>query len=333
MEYRNLSREEVALYITEPKKTAIFGHVNPDGDCVGSALALKALVEHGGGEAVCFVPGGLPAHLAFLPGSETVQDANAFTGDFDRIVTVDAASPAQLGDVFAAIKDRIDFTVDHHEACTRYADGLVDGGAAAAGEIVYDIGKAIEMRLRRALPSAYFACVYAAIASDTGGFRFSNTTPETHARAADLLSRGIDHAEINRRLFDAKSPSELAVLRLSYEKLELRQDGRLSLILATNEQITALGADRDALGCMIDVARSVGTALVALSMRQDEADPTVYKISARANADLDVASICASVGGGGHRRAAGCRIKAPSPEAAKDAAEALFAPLLSPKTV
>ena len=313
-DFRALTEREVIDILRVPAPTLVLFHVRPDGDAVGSAFALSLWLSAMGSPAFCLSEDEVPEYLRFL--SDGLQESTrlpAVPAAFEnaRVISVDTPSPAQLGYLFEKFGDRVTLMIDHHGKGTPYADHYIRPEAAAAGEIVYDLiaASGVDMPPRSA------TLLYAAISADTGGFRFSNTTKETHLRAAALLDAGIDAAEINRRLFDCKSYKTLLAERTGFDHLHLFADGRVAIITIPYEVRAALGLSEEHMATLIDMARSVAGVDVAAALRQSEPGGS-YHVSLRANADVDVSAIAAVFGGGGHKRAAGCGI------AAKDADEA-----------
>ena len=338
-EFPALSLEALADALPSFGRTLILGHVNPDADCIGSALALSEMLRVLGKETQVVCPTPLPAYVSFLPSlmgltPEELAPGAVDADRFDTVVSVDVASPNQLGDL-AVLIPRIRFMVDHHGKGTPFAPCHVDPNAAAAGEILTSLYRLLRGRgILPGLPDTA-RCLYCAIVGDTGGFQFSNTTPATHRAAAELvdeISRDAaltgkpDPAELCRKLLAERSLSDLRARALAVRNLKLFCGGRLAAVLFTTEMLREEGLTEEDLGGAVDIPRSVSGAAVAVTLRQNPADPRKFRLSSRANEDVDCASVCASFGGGGHRRAAGCTIEAASPEEAfRTAVEAFSA--------
>ena len=310
---KKLSFSEVCDRLSEKKNTVILFHVRPDGDAVGSALAMKLLLEAAGSRAWCLCANEIPQRLAFL--SEGIQTSalyESMPADFtaERIISVDTASSAQLGDMYEKFGDKIDFMIDHHSKGEPYADCYIASDAAAAGEIVFDISREMLARgVIKAIPEKMDFCLYAAISSDTGCFKYSNVTPKTHICSAELLKSGIDTAQINRLLFDSKSMEVLAVEKAGFDTLKMFHNGKIAVVFFTYQMKQKLGVLDEHLETLIDVARSVEGVDVAVAIRQPGPEKT-FRVSTRSSNAVDVSAVCAYFGGGGHIRAAGCTIVA-----------------------
>ena len=314
MKYFNkLSFTQVCDRLAERKNTLVLFHVRPDGDAVGSALALKLLLEAIGSRVWCVCANEIPQRLAFLgEGVQTSTLISSVPNDFkaERVITVDTASATQLGELNKHFEGKIDFMIDHHAKGEPYADYYVASDASAAGEIVFDISREMLKRgVVDKIPPKMDFCLYAAISSDTGCFKYSNVTPKTHICSAELLNPGIDTAEINRLLFDSKSMEVLAVEKAGLDTLKMFHNGKIAVVFFTYQMKQKLGVLDEHLETLIDVARSVEGVDVAVAIRQPGPDKT-FRVSTRSSNAVDVSAVCAYFGGGGHVRAAGCTIVA-----------------------
>jgi phosphoesterase RecJ-like protein len=313
--YQSLGLQAALERLLVPQPTCILFHVHPDADAVGSAFALAAFLESQGSPCYCLCADEVPARLSFLTKGlqESVLPASLPDGfERARFISVDTASPSQLGALYALYGDRVSLMIDHHETGTPYADHLIVPNAAACGEIVYDLIAASG----KEASSACSSLLYAAISGDTGGFRFSNVTKETHLRAATLVESGVDVAEISHKLFCVKSFPVLRAERLGFDKLHLYDKGKvgISAISFEDKQFNKLSDEH--LSTIVDVIRSVEGVEIAVLIRQIEKE-RMFRVSMRANVDFDVAVVCAKFGGGGHRRAAGATLEAKDVEEAE----------------
>ena len=316
--YRRLTLGETVDILMERKNTLILCHARPDCDTIGSGLALKKLLEAAGMKAHCLCMNEIPHRLEFLPSCQDSFLPENIPSDFgaERVISVDTASPAQLGDLREEYLGRVEMMIDHHGRGEQYADGFILPTASAAGELIFDISR--EMLRRGAvneIPKDVDICLYAAISSDTGCFRFSSVTPRTHLIAAELLRSDIDAGELNHKLYDSKPFPQLKAEQLGFEAMKLYEDGGIAIIPFTYEMKTENGIEDQYTETLVDVARSIEGVEVAIAIRQPR-DAGIFRCSMRSNSDFDVSKLCASFGGGGHVKAAGCTIEATSIEAA-----------------
>ncbi len=320
-EFKSLSFFALCERLREPKSTLIICHARPDGDAIGSAFALKMILNLIGIEAYCLCEDEVPRRLKFLTASiQSGSLADALPEGFapERVITVDTASPSQMGKLAGYFSDKVDLMIDHHKNGIVYADCYIDENAAATGEIIYKVAEALLRDGGIALPLDLCRCLYAAISSDTGCFKYSSVTPSTHIAAASLVKSGIDSAQINRLLFDAKSPERLRAERVALQNLKITDDGKIAYAVLSYEDAVREGVDFEELDALVDTARCVEGISVAFSVKQREAGGE-FRVSMRSEGRTDVAAVCARFGGGGHTKAAGCAVDAPTANEAADA--------------
>lgn len=317
--YAALSARQVADRLKQPKNTVILLHARPDGDAVGSAVALKLLLEALGSRAVCVCANDIPHREAFL--LDGVQESlleSAIPADFDvaRVVAVDTASPAQMGTLADAWLDRVDMMIDHHGTGTPYADGWIDPTASATGEMIFALSRLwLDDGSLKRIPMRAEEAMFTAIASDTGGFRYSNVTPTTHLCAAELIRAGVDTATVNHRLFECKPYELMRAEQVGFGAMRRYFEGKVTVIPMTYEMKTANGLGDSVMDTLVDVARMVEGTELAISIRQMTAEGR-FRVSTRSNGAFSAAALCASFGGGGHEKAAGCTVEAESSDAA-----------------
>ncbi len=298
--------DEAAAYLRTADNCLIYTHTNPDADTIGSAGTLALALRKLGRRARVFCADALPARLSFL---RDAAGADLFTHEQDAAATplsVDVASENQLGISEAPL---FMLSVDHHAvnriACERL---LLKDDYPAAGEIVYELLCALGIPLDRTLATL----LYAAISSDSGGFRYSSTRPQTHLCAAKLLGTGIDFAKINRLLFETKSEVQTALEKAAYNRLELHCGGKLAVVALDEALMNELGASESDVDCVNQIPRQLAGVEVSAVLRPTKGGT---KVSLRSNEFFDVAAFAASLGGGGHIHAAGCRFALPVAEA------------------
>ena len=305
--------DELIAELEAPLDTLIIFHRNPDADAVGSAFALRNVFEQLGSFARCICQDEVPEYLQFLT-SDTQESVlpDAVLADFEpaRIVSVDTASLSQMGTLAEAFGNRVDVMIDHHGGNEAYgAASYIRSGAAATGEIIFDVIKKLASEERIVIDEEMCVDLYAAISGDTGCFRYSNVTPKTHLRAAELVASGIDCAEINRRLFENKSLERLRAQSAAISNMELFADGKIAVVTFPYALKAALGLGDEDLGALVDTPRSLSGVEVALCIRQPLPEGK-FRVSARSNGTYDVAELCRKFDGGGHAKAAGCTLTA-----------------------
>ena len=310
----SLSESEVAQRLFDAGSVLILFHINPDGDAIGSAFALKHTLLSLGKSAWCICAFEAPERLLFAlsDSQESVLPSNIPEGmEFDLVVSVDTASPSQLGDLYEIYKDKIDIMIDHHGKGTPYADNYVLPGASSCGEVLCSVIDRLLSMAKAEMPKRVSELIYTAISSDTGCFRYSNVSPSTHILAARLIESGVDGADINHRLFGIKSLKQMQVEHAGFERMNFYSGGRIAIITFPYDLKAQYGATDENLETLVDVARCVKGVEVAAVIKQPT-EENKFRVSMRSSCDFDVSEVCAHYGGGGHVRAAGCTLTSDS---------------------
>lgn len=311
-EFKRLSLGELCDILCENKRTLIVYHVRSDADAVGSAFALRQLLTLMGIPSLCACADEVPERLRFISDDSqgSVLLDTEVDIDHERVISVDSASPAQLGKLFDDLKRDVDIMIDHHAMGTVYADCYIEPDASATAEIIYKIAKELVNRGDiEYLPINFYNYVYAGISSDTGGFRFSNASPTTHRIAAELIEAGVDAAAINHLLFSSKSSKQIKAEGEASRRVNFYCSKTVAVAAIPYSTIYTLGLDEESMETVIEIPRSIAGVKVAVAIRQPSSE-NKFKVSMRSADDFDVSRVCAAFGGGGHKRAAGCTVEA-----------------------
>ena len=309
----NITFDEVVALFKEQDDFLILCHTNPDEDTLGSAYALYLSLLKLGKRAklLCDMPisrrsSSVVDGSVFEPFDVECFDVEAFKGY--TVVSVDVASSNMLGFLKKHFADRTDLKIDHHAIGEDFAKyNFVDAECGACGMILYRVITALGVMDKEIASSLYMA-----ISADTGGFRYSNTTAETHRIAAALLDVGADGTAVNEALFETKSKTDFAALQLGLSKLRYLCGGLVSLMSISNADKEAVGIDDRDLGELPSIARQPEGVLLGLVLKQTDGDGKRFKLSTRSREGFDAAALCQVFGGGGHVRAAGATIFADS---------------------
>lgn len=295
--------EQIARLIKNADSIIVITHIAPDGDALGSAFALGLAFESIGKKVSVYLEEPVPRMLDFLPGKHLVVDNT--DGTWDLAVCVDTSDLNRLGKgshIYKATLKRV--VIDHHTTNDMKADGLwIDKKAAAAGEMVYSLMKHMNIKLNHDIAIN----LYTAIATDTGGFRYSNTRSETHLIAADLLTFDIPFADVAKKVFDTVSYSKMELMKKTMQNLTLHCNGKVAVSWLLNDDITTVNAQPDDFEGLVNIGRNLEGVEVSLFLREEK--PNYYKGSLRANDYVDVAEISSIFSGGGHMRAAGFSVE------------------------
>lgn len=279
-------------------------HVSPDGDAVGSILAM-GLALNGMGKRVTMACGDpVPGQMAFLPGADKVVNAGALAGKtFDAALAVDTATPERMGACWDAFSGTpLNMQIDHHGDNSRYARfNAVDGGASAAGCLVRRFMKALDLPLTREIG----ACLYCAISTDTGNFRFQNTTSEAFSIMAEIMETGMDLPGVARPVHQLREVPHLRLLGRALGSLRFFAGGRGARMTLTLADYAAAGALPEHNSMIVNYAMDIPG--VEMAFLAEEKEEGMVKASLRCLPPYDVARIARKFAGGGHRLASGLR--------------------------
>jgi len=333
----NTTINELARWLGPKRNVVVLTHTKPDGDAVGSTVAIaRALNIAAGGSAAGFsgvasraeawYSGPLPAWFGAATGglkTRVIESADAIPAiEPDAIVIADTGSWAQLETFDAWLRERSDrvCVIDHHlKGDPEVADRrVIDASAAAACSIVAPLCvRILGAASPSALPPEVVEPLYMGIGTDTGWFRHSNVTPDTMRLVADLLETGIDHEAIFQRIEQQERPSRLRLLARALASLELERDGSLAIMTLRRKDFEEAGASPGESGGFLDIVKTVEIVRVAALLTEavppDDPSAPLTKISLRSKGGpelIDVNKVAASLGGGGHAQAAGARVAA-----------------------
>ncbi|SDA22859.1 phosphoesterase RecJ domain-containing protein [Ruminococcus sp. YE71] len=290
---------ELKKYLDEHDRYLILTHKSPDGDTVGCGFGLCSMLRRMGKQANVTNSEPFPDRYSFLYEGYYTQDFEPQT-----IIAVDIADEQLLGSGLSQYAGRIDLCIDHHISNKMFAkETVLDASAAAAAQIIFAFAEdqGIELNDIEAM------CLYTGIATDTGCFKFSNTTPDTHIAAAKLMGYDFDFALINRKMFDLKSRARMHIEQMMTKDMEFWFGGRCTVITLTTELMEKSGADPAEFDGLAQLPLSVEGAVMGITIKQRHEDR--FKLSVRTTEEADASAFCKRFGGGGHIRAAGCEIK------------------------
>ena len=315
----NITIQEIAKKLSENKDILLLCHVHPDADTLGSAFALKDVLEAAGHTVNVVCADHVPKRLQFICDMKTSLSEEECRGFKPTLtVSVDTAEPALLGRYSSKVNDGIDIKIDHHPSGSEYAKyNYIDGQSGATGEIVYEIICELERIFASSMTRTAATKLFAAISSDTGCFKYSNVTSKTMKIAAALIDAGADNTDVCYRLFEIKSVSEVVAERIMLNNLKIYRSGTVAVVTVTNEMKEESGITDEDLGNISAELRRIEGIQLGIMIRQNPDIPTSYKISMRSGSMVSASSLCALFGGGGHERAAGATVTAENAEDAE----------------
>lgn len=285
------------------ERVLILPHILPDGDTIGSALALFLALKKMGKEPWILLDDDIPYNLGTLPVQYIVREINPIP-ELDTVISIDCSDLSRLGSRSQYIHSAgLSVNIDHHITNTLFGDiNIVDHQAAATGEIIYSLIHAMGV----ALDCEIATCLYTAISTDTGSFKYSNTTSKTHEIAADLLRNGIRLNEITTELYQNKPSYQIKLLSTVLNTLEFHYQGQLAILHVTENMLRNTGASTSDTDGLIEYARDIKGVEVAILLK--ELKPGEIKVGLRSKYHIDVSKIAGEFGGGGHSKASGCTI-------------------------
>lgn len=293
---------KIITLIKESVNIIILSHIAPDGDSIGSALALLNALKKWDKNIKFILDDEVPEIYKFLAGADKVEKP-CNNDIFDLVIVLDSGDINRLGKSSKYLNKKNVINIDHHVSNTSFGTyNIIDSNAAATAELVYGMIKALGIGMDKNIAE----CLYTGIVTDTGQFQYSNTTSATHSIAGDLIDYGVNPSMLYRKIYQNNTKEKMKLIGEAIDSLEFYLDDKISCITIKKEQFDEIGAkDEDADG-IINFARDMNTVEVALFFKENS-DGKV-KVGFRSKDYIDVNIAAEQFGGGGHKRAAGATI-------------------------
>lgn len=310
--------EELKNTIDVNNSFIVVSHVDPEGDAIGTSLALYHILKNLGKKVCVYNESGVPKILKFLPGSNELISEISSVNEFDCIFVVDCGDLGRIGSLKNKLEKLKIINIDHHSTNDYFGDlNFVDKTASAAGEVLFDIIKALN------IPINYDIAVnlYTAIVVDTGSFRYASTSSKSFKIAAELLQAGVDPWFVSMNIYENYPYERMKLLGDVLSTLTLHLDSKVAFMLVTKDMLKKYNASVDITEGFVNFGRAIEG--VELSIIFKETDNESFKLSMRSKGKIDVSMIAKSLGGGGHKNAAGCKINGTYEEAKKKVLEVL----------
>ena len=312
---KSLNRAEAAGFLLVNDNFCILTHRRPDGDTVGSAAALCLGLRKLGKRAWVLHNEEITDRFGWLVEGLTKEAVE----ENDIVVSVDVASPGMLPKCFAPLAEKCRLRIDHHGSATSFTpEELVDADSASCAELVCDVLAILGVEMDKNIAEA----VYVGMSTDTGCFRFANTTAHSFTVAAFCAKAGADIYGLNQQLFETNSLPKLRMHAWMIENMKLLDDGKLAVVAIPRAVEDLLGVTDDDMDNISSYPRTVAGVRMAATLRQTKDGET--KLSVRAVPGYDAAAVCAYFGGGGHKGAAGASTHMGLEEAAKKVEELML---------
>ncbi len=311
---------EIGRALREHEKFAILSHVRPDGDALGSQLALALSLQELGKTVRAWNEDGMLEKYSFLPRAELLTTPPSAKEDFDVVVALDTAVESRLGTPRDAIGPaKLWINIDHHPSNPRYGDLVyIDPVSPATGQILFELIASEKLPLTQEIAEN----LYVAISTDTGSFQYPNTTARTFEIAAELTRAGVDIGRVSQLLYENHPRRRIELLRELLGTMLFKGDGRVASFSLSLEMAHRLGVLPEDNEGLIDHLRAIQGVVVAVFF-EELADGKV-RVSMRSKSEkADVCAICMKFGGGGHKLAAGARVRGTLAEVEKQVLEAI----------
>lgn len=298
-----------------PRHFLLTCHVSPEGDAIGSLIAMDSLLRRLGKKTIMVSEDTFPERLRCLPHQDrwkTYAEIGKKGGSFDAAVITDCPTLERIGKVKELLGPKtVIFNIDHHVSNTHYGRyNLVRPDAAASGEVVYEIFKWLKMSLTQEEAVA----LYVSLSTDTGSFKYSNTTVRTHLMAADLIKTGINIDRINEDLYATYSLNKIQLYSRLLAKVETAFGGKVAWVSMNRSDLKATGATYEDTEGFIDFLKYLKEVKIAFFLSEMK-NENEAKVSFRSKGEYDVNKIATAFGGGGHKKASGCTLLKNPPDA------------------
>lgn len=305
--------KKILKHIKTSRSILVASHAEPDGDCLGSLVALGLALSKLDKKITMFNPSPIPAVYRFLPGVERIVTQIKEAEAYDLAIILDCGDIIRVGDQ-SALVDQIAVVVniDHHVSNTGFGHiQLIDTDACATAEIVYRLINALDIPFDKAIATS----IYLGILTDTGSFRFSNTNPAAFEISKAMTDIGVEPHTVAQRVFGTYSLGRIKLLNMALNSIEISGNGKLSLMTVSRSMLNSTGTSTEDIDGLINYARRIEDVKVAALIHEIKngagkfTNMNRYHVSLRSDNTVDVAKIAGNFGGGGHTSAAGFQIE------------------------
>ena len=313
MKHDSSGLSHIAATIHSSRTFFIAGHVKPDGDTVGSALALASILKRLGKQPRVYSKEQVPDNLLFLPGASRISVREKVRGKFDCAIILECSGLERMGDLITADQAGSVVNIDHHAHFSNFGNvNYIRPDVSSTAEILFDLFRVMKQKLTKREAE----CLYAGLLTDTGKFQQANTTPAALRMAAELMEAGVVPERMYECIYaQGTLPSEL-LLGAALETLRMELSGKVSTMDITREMYQRTGASALETEGIINHTMLITGVQVGVLFREEN-DGEQVKVSFRSRNKFDVNSVARHFGGGGHRGAAGCTLKGTMLEARK----------------
>lgn len=299
-----MTLDDILEKINQAENIVILTHESPDGDAVGSSLAMQLIIEEIGKNADVIIPE-YSRLFNFLPAANEIKKDSEIK-KYDLAIGVDCTDLKRLAKYEYFENAKATIQIDHHGSNSMYADlNYVNPVSPACCEVIAGMLKYYEINITKDIGT----CLMTGIITDTGGFRHSSITPETFEFTADLIRIGVDVPDIYKRTLRTKTRANFELSKKAMERMEILEDGKVTFTYITKKDEDEVNAEPGDHEGLVEIGRDIEGVEVSIFIRQRENNEDAYKISMRSSSYVNVSDICFAFGGGGHAKAAGALIQ------------------------
>lgn len=308
----------IVSHLKNSRRILLATHINPDGDAIGSLVAMGLALEALGKATTLYCSSPIPAVYKFLAATDMITGVGVQANRFDTAIILDCGNFDRVGKAFSEIK-KIEtiINIDHHVTNTGFGDlKIVDTAACATSEIIYKLIKKLGINISLGMATS----IYTGIFTDTGSFRFSNTNRTAFSICEEMVAIGIDPYKVAQNVYGTYSLGRIKLLNLALDSIEVAADGKVSIMTLTRDMLAATKTHPEDIDGLINYAKRIEDVKLAALLQEMENrnqgsdGPSRFHVSLRSDGTVDVAEIAAAFGGGGHAVAAGFNIDSPLEE-------------------
>jgi bifunctional oligoribonuclease and PAP phosphatase NrnA len=293
--------QQIVEAIRTRTRFVLSSHARPDGDSIGSQLAMAYALRALDKTATIVNADPAPAPLIAFPGVPDILIARQVEGDFDAAIIMECGDLARTG--VSGLERFFVINIDHHPGNTGYGNiNWFDAQAAACGEMVFDLIRALGVRLSTAMATH----IYLAILTDTGSFHYSSISPRTFEICRDCLDAGVDPVLVARNVYDSNNMGRLKLFGAVLSAMQIDATGRIAIVYLDHEMARSAGGTYEDTEGLINLPLTVKEIQAVVFFKQDEGEQ--YRVSMRSKGEIDIGAVAKSFGGGGHKNAAGCTV-------------------------
>jgi phosphoesterase RecJ-like protein len=302
--------QQVVDTVRTRRRFVLSSHARPDGDSIGSQLAMAYALRELGLEATVVNADPAPPPLLAFPGVPDIRIAPTVEGEFDAAIIMECGDLKRTG--VSGLERFFVINIDHHPGNASYGQiNWFDPSAAACGEMVFDLVRALDVPLTKTIATH----IYLAILTDTGSFHYSSISPRTFDICRECLEAGVDPVLVARNVYDSNNMGRLKLFGAVLGAMQIDQTGRIAIVYVDHEMARAAGGTYEDTEGLINLPLTVKEIEAVVFFKQDKGDQ--YRVSMRSKGEVDIGVIAKEYGGGGHKNAAGCSIAGPIEELQK----------------